>query len=180
MASLTKLAITVENLPGRFAQKKEMGCGRVWWWGEENFRAYSHFLTHISHLLTFGKGGTLRGMPHSNKQDSGNRPKISISLVKTTSSSLTWQISAILRGHEACLNQYSGKLVARTKWIVYKWRFRQKTCVLLSRSSAHQVHSFRYIFVMLCASKARRTHTYKIKALLYLKPRCLAPVKTET
>lgn len=46
-ASLTKLAVTAENLPGRFAQKKEMGCGRVWWWGEENISEHIPIFSHI-------------------------------------------------------------------------------------------------------------------------------------
>lgn len=46
-ASLTKLAVTAENLPGRFAQKKEMGCGRAWWWGEENILEHIPIFSHV-------------------------------------------------------------------------------------------------------------------------------------
>lgn len=46
-APLTKLALTAENLPGGSAQKKEMGCGRVWWWGEMNISEHIPIFSHI-------------------------------------------------------------------------------------------------------------------------------------
>lgn len=42
VASLTKLAVTTEKLPGRFSQK-EIRWSKVQWW-KEYFRTYSHFL----------------------------------------------------------------------------------------------------------------------------------------
>lgn len=45
--SLTELAVTAEHLPGRFAQKKEMGCGRVWWWGEKSISEHIPIFSHI-------------------------------------------------------------------------------------------------------------------------------------